>query len=285
MRRKALLKSCVDRIKKAWLRISSIFGLKSWRLFRDQAWFLGISILLRRFNVELKRIFKTAKSWLKKVWPKIRLIIQPKLWWIFLKETWFIATPLFLWIANVALNSTFNSMIYLAFNKLFSLVINLLGIGILVYSINSDLKLFKKPLISARINAWLRKMPLFIAFRKKGRNVSFTGCARDTARFEAKVSMSKPKPENLEDQVSHLWEEVKSLKEQHQEDWNRLKEELNSKTRQNETTIEKTGEKISVLSSKVEETLLEGIGLQIFGLLLSLHPTAVEIIEMMSNIW
>jgi hypothetical protein len=102
------------------------------------------------------------------------------------------------------------------FSKLIFLVAQIIGVSLVLKSINSNLKLFGSSLKEIAIDGPLSRMPRLK--KKKGRTVICDGVATSIIDGHASISTMKA-PRSLEEKVDHLTQKISQLEENYRSEF------------------------------------------------------------------
>lgn len=156
-------------------------------------------------------------------------------------------------------------------NKLISLILQVIGGLLVLYSIDSNLGLFGHVSLGALAIKWIKSFPL------KGNPTTLDFEPVNTSSFVHPIKLRTGGPgKTTEDHLAYLQKQINWLKEDHKEDLLLLKQKneiLESYLRQQLLALRST---IGVVDQKITEASVGGIEWQIFGLLLMIYGAVVS---------
>jgi hypothetical protein len=156
-------------------------------------------------------------------------------------------------------------------NKYLSFGLNISGGLLVIYSIDSNLGLFKKGNLLTLLNKWLKSFPMI-----KGEPLVITAqpCNITYTAHPARIELTKP-PESIEElyrytqeQISLLRKDLKSERRNRDEALNKITNEWSSK----HTVLNKS---ISEINEQLKSVAIGGVKLQVFGVLLVTYGSYV----------
>jgi methyl-accepting chemotaxis protein len=192
------------------------------------------------------------------------------------RELWWLILPAFLWFAHIFLVvHILNLGVDGEFSKLVFLVAQIIGVSLVLKSINSNLKLFGSSLKEMAIDGPLSRMPRLK--KKKGRTVTCDGTL--TSIIDGHVSISTMKaPLSLEEKVDHLTQKISQLEENYKSEFNDIRILIREKDSSLNQKVKSIRSDIKDIESKTKKMVVEGVDEAIFGILVAMHGSFVEVI-------
>lgn len=188
--------------------------------------------------------------------------------WIF--KAWPILVPLIFICFHVFVGFYFCLDLKQA-NKLISLILQVIGGLLVLYSIDSNLGLFGHLSLGALAIKWVKSFPL------KGKPITLDSEPVSTASFVHPLKLRTSGPgKTTEDHLAYLQKQIDWLKEDYKEDLLLLKQKnatLESDLRQELSGLRST---IGIVDHKITKVSVGGIKWQIFGLLLMVYGAVVS---------
>lgn len=182
-----------------------------------------------------------------------------------LLRAWFFIIPILLIVIH------YNILSYYAtdkdeINKLIALCLQLTGGLLVLYSIDSNIGLFKGDSLIGLFGKWLKSIPLFkknIVIKVGKAELKLSG-GIGKARF---LKGGK----TIEEKIEALQEQINWLKEDLQEESRNINKKLSESESRLNTQIQETNSKLRLFEGKIEQFSVGGIGSQVCGVLLMFH--------------
>jgi hypothetical protein len=171
--------------------------------------------------------------------------------------------PLF--YVHLLLLSTFSESA-ININKIISLICQVVGGIIILYTIDSNIDILKhKSLFSLAAN-YLKEFPLI----KRHVKLEVQGGLHGTSSVKAKISVVK-KPESIEERIAYLQEQINDLKLDLEQKSKELSEKIDGLSYKMSSQTEEIKSGLQILESKIVEISTGGITVQLFGVLLMVY--------------
>jgi len=190
---------------------------------------------------KLRQVF----VWFLRAWPVIILVL--------------------LICAHIALiNRYLNS--WSLINKTISLITQITGGLIILYSIDSNIGIIKKLNLFEICTNYLKEFP---SFRK---NVTFEthGSNHVTMSPNAKLSFNRS-PKSLEEKIDYLQKQITEVKQEIADQTKSLNERINKESSELKKLIENTKIELGQVKKQIEDVSIGGIKIQFFGVLLIIY--------------
>lgn len=149
-------------------------------------------------------------------------------------------------------------------NKLISLVMQLMGGFIVLYSIDSNIFVLKKLKIFDLFKQWLRQCPLV-----KPKPIELKGSACVSISMSGAGSIRTcNNPETIEEKVEHLFKEIEWIKADHKAELSKIHNQISFVESSLDRKFHRNSEDLVNLNRKIDNSSLGGLKLQLFGVLL-----------------
>lgn len=146
-------------------------------------------------------------------------------------------------------------------NKLVSLIFQILGGLLILYSIDSNLGHFKENGLFKIFSSWFKSCPII---KGKNQEIHATGIASITTIGSVNVRGSKV-PLTVEEKLAHLQQQIEWIKEDTKKDKHELVAKIDNVSNKVDTNYRQTEQNFTVLNSKLESVTVGGLKLQVFG--------------------
>lgn len=156
-------------------------------------------------------------------------------------------------------------------NKVVSLVLQIIGGLIILYSIDSNLGIVNKKSLITIFNAWLQSFPLI------GRPVTIvcnTVSTKSTA-YPAKIRTGGPGKTTIE-HLEYLQQQIDWLKEDRKEDIEHFQTLLSKSDQQKNEELSAIRTTLGIVDSKITGVSTGGVKWQMFGLLLMIYGSVAN---------
>jgi len=152
-------------------------------------------------------------------------------------------------------------------NKLISLILQIIGGLIVIYSIDSNLELFKKKNLFNISIAWFKRCPI-----RKSKTIEFKLATSKSKNLTSTVNVElAKKPETVEDKINDLYEKLKSLEEKTQKHNINFTKQIAKINDVNNKKQLSTSKSLRSIENKLENISIGGLKLQIFGVFLLIY--------------
>lgn len=155
-------------------------------------------------------------------------------------------------------------------NKLISLALQIVGGILVLYSIDSNLGVIKKDSISNVVMNWFKAFPLF----SKPVNAELGTINNRATMHAVKIRMGGPGRKTKE-QLDYLQKQIDWLKEDLQEHFNDVKQRIAESDKKSSNELADLRSDMGLMNNQLRAISVDGLGLQIFGLILMIYGSVV----------
>lgn len=151
-------------------------------------------------------------------------------------------------------------------NRTASLVSQLVGGLLILYSIDSNIGVIKQESLCFMLASYVKDFPLIkrsVTAEPKG--VSTIG---STGRVVAGIDRN---PQSIEEKIEHLQEQINKLKTDFVQKFKEVNEKIDQKSKIINTKVQNTKEELRNIESKVGKVSIGGLKVQLFGVLLIIY--------------
>ncbi|HNC85174.1 MAG TPA: hypothetical protein PK999_19135 [Nitrospira sp.] len=157
-------------------------------------------------------------------------------------------------------------------NKITGTVLQVVGGLIVLYSVNSNLGLFRDQHFGKIILGWFRSFPLF----RRSVTLSASGIASATAFGNARVSVRRA-TSTIEEKVAELERQIEEFRQHVSEDFRAANERIAQVHSELSTAVATNTATLNHLSSKLELVTVGGFKQQAFGVLLAVYGAVTSV--------
>jgi hypothetical protein len=155
-------------------------------------------------------------------------------------------------------------------NKTVALVCQLIGGGLVLFSIDSNLGIIRKTRLFKAFFAYLKRFP----------PINHPKSVSVTYNFDTCVSVSnkppiKTKPTTLEGKLEYLQDQIDELREKHESSLVELKKENQKHIENLRQQIIKTQGSVTLLEKNLDKISVGGASVQIFGIFLVIYGAII----------
>lgn len=153
-----------------------------------------------------------------------------------------------------------------AVNAAVSLVVQIIGGLLVLYSIDSNIGLFRNLGLVDTFKNYLSAFPLI----KKHYVLNADSAHFDVSGGDVDLIVNR-KPKNVEEHLAYLQEQIDTLKQRVNNNHNKMQEKIESVNKVLTEKSDKTGGSVSDIQNKLEVYAIGGLKTQIFGVLLIIY--------------
>ena len=151
-------------------------------------------------------------------------------------------------------------------NKFFTLVTQIIGGILIIYSINSNIGVLKNINLHDLISNYFKDFPL-----TKNKNIyTCTAPVECTDSCSMKATATR-KPISIEKKIEYLQEQITELRTNLDDEVKILTNNIYKNTQQLQSKINKTNSALKTVENKIETMSFDGIKIQLFGILLMIY--------------
>ena len=158
-------------------------------------------------------------------------------------------------------------------NSIIAFLAQLIGLGFILYAIDSNLRLFKENSIFKEIEKWWRERP---KFRPSTTSINLTAGIISGASIEIGKPIPNFQKMDVEEKLAYLKQEILELKEELKEENEKIRKNFDAKTGKMNERIDKLNREIRDINLKIEEVSIGGLDLQLFGVLVAAYGLFVD---------
>jgi hypothetical protein len=151
-------------------------------------------------------------------------------------------------------------------NKTISLISQLVGGLLILYSIDSNIGIIKEKNLFAVFINYLKEFPLIkrspVVINGRGAAMAVGGKAKFTVGRN---------PQTINEKLEYLQEQINEVKRNLEQESRELNEKIERKSKEMNAQIQKTKTALHNIESKIEEVSIGGIKAQLFGVLLMIY--------------
>jgi hypothetical protein len=190
-------------------------------------------------------IFLSLIRWLWRAWPVLNLV--------------------FLFCAHLLLLYYFSQSASFI-NKTTSLVSKLVGGLLVLYSIDSNIGVIKQKSLFSILANYFKEFPLI----KRPVVIEVPGGIITISGGRPKITVGRS-PQNIEDKIDYLQEQINELKRDFGQESKELNEKIDRQSTEMNSQIQVNKSALQSLESKMDEISTGGINVQLFGVLLMVY--------------
>jgi hypothetical protein len=183
--------------------------------------------------------------------------------WLF--RAWPVLVPAILAIFHIVVSSYW-AIDLRAANKVISLILQIFGGVLVLYSIDSNIGIVNNQSLFTLFNSWLKSFPLI----KRSFVVNVEPGSLKLTGYPPKIRVGGP-GKSMEERVEYLQQQIEWLKEDLNDEVKHLKNLISGVEQRSSKEISLLGNSVGVVENKISELSVGGIGLQVFGVLLVIH--------------
>lgn len=180
-------------------------------------------------------------------------------------RTWPVLVPGLLCAAHIAV-SAICSIDISDTNKIISLVLQIVGGLLILYSIDSNIGVVNNNSLFTLFTSWLKSFPLI----KRSYTLHADSVSIKTTVHAAKIRLGGP-GRTTEERIEYLQKQIKWLKDDLNEEVKRLKGLVAGVEQRTNNEIANIRTAIGSVDQKITAISVGGIGWQVFGVLLMIH--------------
>lgn len=153
-----------------------------------------------------------------------------------------------------------------AINKFISLLTQLIGGLLILYSIDSNIGIIKQKSLIALLTTYLKEFPLF----NKPIILEVQGISQATSICKARITVGR-NPQSIEEKIQYLQDQINEIRCCLEQDIKDINEKIDRKSKEMGVQIQETKSALRNLESKIDEVSAGGIKIQLFGVLLMVY--------------
>ncbi|AEP29104.1 hypothetical protein [Brumicola nitratireducens] len=203
-------------------------------------------------------------KWISRAWPVLGILP------LFLVHYLFLVLPCIDSIFGVNIICIANNEI----NKVFALILQVLGGFLVLHSIDSNIGLFRNKNLKSLTLAWFKSFP-FIKRKPLVIRPITAECRSEVHPIKIKLGR---KADTLEEKIEALEEKLNWLKEDFQDDIKHLKKQIQNMYEESSKKYGALSNKTFDISTKLEKVSVGGIKFQVFGVSLLIYGSIVSYI-------
>ena len=201
-------------------------------------------------------------KWISRAWSVLGILP------LFLVHYLFLVLPCIDSIFGISIGCITNEEI----NKVFALVLQVLGGFLVLHSIDSNIGLFRNKSLKSLILAWFKSFPFI---KRKPILVKPITAECRTEAPPAKIRLGK-KADTLEEKIEALEERLNWLKEDLQDETKQLKKQIQNVYEESSKKYGALSNKSFDISKKLEKVSVGGIEFQVFGVSLLIYGSIIS---------
>ncbi len=151
-------------------------------------------------------------------------------------------------------------------NKTISLISQLGGGLLILYSIDSNIGIIKEKHLFAVFINYLKEFPLV----KRSYVINAQGGVIAMSGGKAKLTVGR-NPQSIDEKLEYLQEQINEVKRDIEQESRDLNEKIERKSKEMKVQIQKAKTALQNIESKIEEVSIGGIKVQLFGVLLMIY--------------
>ncbi len=182
-----------------------------------------------------------------------------------LSRAWPILVFVTLVIAHMVLLHYFHQSASLI-HKVISLLAQLGGGFLILYSIDSNIGVLKKKSLITLLAAYFQEFPLI----KRSVTLEVQGLVSTSSLGKAKLTVSR-NPNNIEEKIEYLQYQIDEIRSEFEQGCNELNEKIDRQSKEIGAQIQEWKFTLQTLESKVSEVSAGGVLVQLFGVLLMVY--------------
>jgi hypothetical protein len=192
------------------------------------------------------------------------------------KDFWWLILPASLWLAHIFIVvRILNLEIDGEFSEFIFLVAQIIGVYLVLKSINSNLKVFGSSLKEIIVDKPLRRMPKFK--KRKVKAVPLDGKGMSIGDVNVSIFTTKT-PQSLEEKIDYLTQKIRQLEKDYRSEFNDIRNLIHEKDLELSQKISLMKSDVKNIESKTKEIAIGGVKESIFGILIAMHGSFVEVI-------
>jgi len=156
-------------------------------------------------------------------------------------------------------------------DKYLSFGLNITGGILVLYSIDSNLGLFKKGNLLTLFTNWAKTFPLI---KRKPINIVVEPSRIQVTAHDARVELNKP-PESIEELYKYIQNQISLLRKDMKEDRRIREAALNKVTQDWSTRHSKISKDVSEINEQLKAVAIGGIKWQVLGVLLVIYGSYI----------
>lgn len=151
-------------------------------------------------------------------------------------------------------------------NKTASLVSQLVGGLLILYSIDSNIDVLKQKSLFSILTNYFKEFPLI----KRSAVIELQGAAMGMSGGEAKMSVGC-NPQSIDEKIEYLQEQINEVKRDLEQESKGLNERIDRQSKEMIEQIQDAKAALRSLESKMDEVSTGGLKVQLFGVLLMVY--------------
>lgn len=151
-------------------------------------------------------------------------------------------------------------------NKATSLLTQLLGGLLILYSIDTNIGVINQKSLLAIFAAYFKEFPLI----KRSITLNIQGALHATSSLEAKLTVGR-NPKSIDEKIEYLQDQINDVKRDIEQEAKKLNERIERQSKYVGARIQETQSALRNLESKMDEVSIGGVKVQLFGVLLMVY--------------
>lgn len=180
-------------------------------------------------------------------------------------RAWPILVLVFLFCAHLLLLNYFSQWANFI-NKLASLVSQLAGGLLILYSIDSNIGIIKQKSLFSILTDYVKEFPLL----KRSVVIQLQGMTMVVSGGKAKLTVGR-NPQNIDEKLEYLQEQINEVKRDFEQEAKNLNEKIDCQSKEINAQIQDAKGALRSLESKMDKVSTGGIKVQLFGVLLMVY--------------
>ena len=180
-------------------------------------------------------------------------------------RAWPILALIFLICGHLLLLNWFSQSAGLI-NKTASLVAQLVGGLLILYSIDSNIGVIKQKSLLSILTSYFKEFPLI----KRSVVIEVQGAAMAMTGGKAKITVGR-NPQSVDEKIEYLQEQINELKRDLEQESKELNQKIERQSKEMNAQIKDAKSALRNLESKMDEVSTGGIKVQLFGVLLMVY--------------
>jgi hypothetical protein len=147
-------------------------------------------------------------------------------------------------------------------NRIVSLVLQLAGGGLVLYSIDSNIGVLRKRSLLAELGQYLRECPLV----RRSVTLQVQGSSHVVTSARARLT-AKRNPSSIDEKIAYLQEQLDVFRNEHREDMTELRGDLDKKTKDLGGRLDSLSQTARDIESKFDQVAVGDVRFQVLGVI------------------